>query len=282
MPDVGPCRPSSDATGVQTPLAARRPRRLTVVQRALLTLGVALGVPSGSGVLAATRASRPALTAARASRPALTAGAFDLITPATLQGSTTIADPAFPPPAARSATTPAPTAPASAETSPVTVVRTPAPSDPTTTAGPTTTGAAVRWPPGVEAMVAIPSLGIDLPVVEGGQAVIDEGVVAHYDGPGWLPPTPAGAVGTYWLAAHHVTHGSPFERLPSIRAGAPVMVITPRGTYTYSVTSLQVVGSAASYATVYGAQPTARLILLQTCLGATERLLVHGVLSATN
>jgi LPXTG-site transpeptidase (sortase) family protein len=141
---------------------------------------------------------------------------------------------------------------------------------------------AARSVPGQEATVVIPSLGIDLPVVEGGQAVIDEGVVAHYSGPGWRAATAAGAVGTYWLAAHHVTHGGPFERLPLIHVGASVIVVTPVHTYTYIVTSLQVVGTAATYATVYGTQPAARLALLQTCLGATERLLVHGVLTATS
>ena len=110
--------------------------------------------------------------------------------------------------------------------------------------------------------------------------MIDEGVVAHYEGPGWRPPVPAGAVGTYWLAAHHATHGAPFARLPAIRVGAQVIVATAGHTYTYTVTFLQVVGTSATYATVYGTQPTARVILLQTCLGATERLLVHGALTA--
>jgi sortase A len=161
----------------------------------------------------------------------------------------------------------------------------PIPSTTTSTIRPTTSlppsTVQVSSVPGEEATVLIPSLGIDLPVVGGGQSVIDEGVVAHYSGPGWRAPTAAGAVGTYWLAAHHVTHGGPFGRLPSIRVGAHVLVVTPVHTYTYTVTSLQVVGTTATYATVYGGDPAARLVLLQTCLGAVERLLVHGLLTAT-
>jgi sortase (surface protein transpeptidase) len=132
-----------------------------------------------------------------------------------------------------------------------------------------------------EATVVVASLGIDLPIVEGGQEVIDKGVVAHYRGPGWLTPTAAGAIGTYWLAAHEVTHGGPFDRLRAIRIGALVRVTTTADqTFVYTVTSLQVVGTTATHATVYGTDPTARLILLQTCLDAFHRLLVHGVLTA--
>jgi len=132
-----------------------------------------------------------------------------------------------------------------------------------------------------EATVVVASLGIDLPIVEGGQEVIDKGVVAHYRGQGWLTPTAAGAIGTYWLAAHEVTHGGPFDRLQAIRIGALVRVTTTVDqTFVYVVTSLQVVGTTATHATVYGTDPTARLILLQTCLDASHRLLVHGVLTA--
>jgi len=126
-------------------------------------------------------------------------------------------------------------------------------------------------------------LGIDLPVVGGGQAIVDRGLVAHYQGQGWLAPTPPGAVGTYWLAAHHLTHGGPFRRLPSARSGDVVQVVTSGGrTYTYVVTSIEVVGATASYATVYGTDQAARALLLQTCLSDTTRLLVHGRLVASS
>jgi sortase (surface protein transpeptidase) len=82
-----------------------------------------------------------------------------------------------------------------------------------------------------------------------------------------LTPTAAGAIGTYWLAAHEVTHGGPFGRLRAIPIGALARITTTADqTFVYTVTSLQVVGTTAAYATVYGADPTARLILLQTCL----------------
>jgi LPXTG-site transpeptidase (sortase) family protein len=132
---------------------------------------------------------------------------------------------------------------------------------------------------GSEAVVTIPSIGIRLPVFLGGQATIDRGLVTHYEGSGWRPPVPAGAGGTYWLAAHHSTHGSPFAALPNIRAGAVVIIDVVGGPeIRYQVTGSEVVGTSASDMTVYGADPTTPRILLQTCEGGDYRLLVHGVL----
>jgi LPXTG-site transpeptidase (sortase) family protein len=152
---------------------------------------------------------------------------------------------------------------------------------PPTTAPPTTVPPVVV-PTGAEGTVSIPRLGIDLPIRLGGQSVIDEGVVAHYTADGWRPPTAAGAVGTYWLAAHQQTHGSPFGSLPSVRVGDLVHVTTTTQTVTYTVTSTEVVLPDAGFGPVYGSDPSARVILLQTCLDHTRRLLVHGTLTATS
>src|SRR6202011_3833494 len=69
---------------------------------------------------------------------------------------------------------------------------------------------------GSEAFLTIPSIGIRLPVFLGGQATIDRGLVTHYEASGWRPPVPAGAAGTYWLAAHPSTPGSPLPAPPRI------------------------------------------------------------------
>jgi LPXTG-site transpeptidase (sortase) family protein len=138
----------------------------------------------------------------------------------------------------------------------------------------------VTSPDGTEAVVAIPSLGIDLPVIQGGQAVIDQGVVAHYTAPGWEPPVAAGAPGTYWLAAHHETHGAPFAVLPDVAIGAEIRVTTNARTFVYTVTSKEVVGLLPGDEVVYGTDPGASVILLQTCLDNTRRVLVHGTLTS--
>jgi len=141
--------------------------------------------------------------------------------------------------------------------------------------------ATVVSPPGTEATVSIPSLGIDLPVIEGGQSVIDEGVAAHYTADGWKEPVAAGAPGTYWLAAHHVTHGAPFEALPDIAVGAQIRITTNSQTFIYTVTSTEVVGLLPGDVAIYGTDEASPVILLQTCISDTRRFLVHGTLSAT-
>jgi LPXTG-site transpeptidase (sortase) family protein len=136
-------------------------------------------------------------------------------------------------------------------------------------------------PSGTEAVVSIASVGIELPVVSGGQSVIDRGVVAHYTAPGWEPPVPAGAPGTYWLAAHRTTHGGPFRTLTDVVAGAEIRVATGSQTFVYTVTSTEVTGLYPGDDAVYGTDPTAAVILLQTCIDGSRRLLVHGTLTAT-
>lgn len=50
--------------------------------------------------------------------------------------------------------------------------------------------------------------------------------------------------------------------------------------FTYVVTSLEVVFDDAGFGPVYGTDPAASVILLQTCLDHIQRLLVHGTLVA--
>jgi LPXTG-site transpeptidase (sortase) family protein len=256
-----------------TTATARRFRRLLVMSLALplAALSAAAIVPGLAGAHAtapvpqATRlsiATRPAVhlapipPATRATRPA---------TPPTTEMPPTTATP--PPTTTPPTITARPAAPATGLA-------------PAKAAVSTTSAAPVAVVAGEEATVAIPTLHIDLPVVEGGQSIIDEGVVAHYVGAGWLAPVAAGARGTYWLAAHHVTHGGPFDALPNIKIGDEVVVKTSSHTFVYTVTGTQVVGIYAGYGPVYGSDPSARKILLQTCLNATDRFLVHGVLTS--
>jgi len=97
----------------------------------------------------------------------------------------------------------------------------------------------------------------------------------------WRPPTDPGRPGTYWLAAHNSTHGSPFENLHAIAKGAEIRITQLDGTvFTYVVTSRDVVGTSTTLETVYGHDTTTPRILLQTCEGTSHRLLVHGTLTS--
>jgi LPXTG-site transpeptidase (sortase) family protein len=163
-----------------------------------------------------------------------------------------------------------------------------APEPTTTTVASTPPAPANAWTPpptpavpGQEATVEIPSLGVSVPVVRGGQDVIDRGVAAHYTGTQWRPPIEPGQPGTYWLAAHNSTHGAPFESLHAIAQGAEIRITEVDGTVlTYVVTARDTVGTATTFETVYGQDATASRILLQTCEGAARRLLVHGTLTS--
>jgi hypothetical protein len=69
--------------------------------------------------------------------------------------------------------------------------------------------------------------------------------------------------------------------LPAIGVGAEVRITTMSGiTATYTVTSRELVGNTATEATIYGPDRTTPRILLQTCQGESQRLLVHGVLAS--
>jgi sortase A len=82
------------------------------------------------------------------------------------------------------------------------------------------------------AVLAIPRLGLRVPVAEGVSkaAVLDKGYVGHY--PGTQQP---GQAGNFALAGHRNTHGEPFRYLPRLRRGDDIEVETRTATYTYDV-----------------------------------------------
>jgi LPXTG-site transpeptidase (sortase) family protein len=237
------------------PITARRCRRLLLASVA----AISIGLTGTTGAAAGTYEPRvmPAPPAA-----AVSAGAA-------LIGAAHVRDelPPEPAPAAEAVVAPQP------ELSPTPT--------PTPSPAPSPLAELAAVPDASEAMIVIPSVGIDLPIIQGGQSVIDQGVVAHYTAPGWEPPVAAGSPGTYWLAAHHTTHGAPFATLPDVAIGAEVRVTANGRTFVYTVTSKEVVGLLPGDEVVYGTNPRAPVILLQTCVDNTRRVLVHGTLTST-
>lgn len=257
-----------EATGC-SPRAARRGRRLLVASAGALSIGLVTASSfGGTATLAPTPPLENVRTVAMGDEAPTTdlQDSRDLVARVLVRGADA-ASPTPMEPATTAAVLPAvPVAPQEVPSAPVPIAEPPA---------------APPLPAGVEAMVTIVSVGINLPVVLGGQSVIDQGVAAHYTAPGWEPPVPAGGVGTYWLAAHHTTHGAPFGTLPDMAVGAEVHVDTGAQTFVYTVTSMEVTGLYPGDAAVYGTDPTAATILLQTCIDAERRLLVRGILTAT-
>ena len=86
--------------------------------------------------------------------------------------------------------------------------------------------------------IGIPSISVDRPLFEGvGQTVLAAG-------PGHWPGTAApGGWGNAVIAAHRDTHGAPFHDIDHIQVGDPVVLTTPAGTFTYTVTGSEVVAN---------------------------------------
>ena len=82
------------------------------------------------------------------------------------------------------------------------------------------------------AIVRIPRFGADyaVPVLEGTSDDVLAAGFGHVDG-----TADAGAVGSYALAAHRVTHGQPLRDMPDLEVGDRVVVETERTTYTYEL-----------------------------------------------
>lgn len=137
------------------------------------------------------------------------------------------------------------------------------------------------------ALLRIPQFGRawQLAVVQG------TGVSQLLLAPGHVPGTALpGQIGNFAVAAHRVTAGNPFWRLPSLRIGSWIDVETITGTYEYKVTS-KPTWVPASDLDVLAAVPfhpgepaRQRQITLITCdppWTGTSRVIVTGVLVRT-
>lgn len=82
------------------------------------------------------------------------------------------------------------------------------------------------------AVLAVPRLGLRVPVAEGISKanVLNHGYVGHY--PGTAQP---GRAGNFAVAGHRNTHGEPFRYVNRLRRGDTLTVRTREATYTYVV-----------------------------------------------
>lgn len=123
-------------------------------------------------------------------------------------------------------------------------------------------------------VIDIPAIALDQVVVEG----VDERQLAL--GPGHYPGTPLpGEAGNAAIAGHRTTYGHPFYSLDALRTGDAIVLTTPQGAFSYSVTGEAVVDptDVSVIAPTSGTQLT-----LTTCnprYSAEQRLVVHAVLA---
>jgi sortase A len=146
------------------------------------------------------------------------------------------------------------------------------------------------------AIVEIPAFGrhYAVPVLEGTDSDILAVGYGHFTG-----TAGPGRIGNYVLAAHRVTHGEPLRRMPELKAGDVVRILTRQRTYTYRLISGGadlIVPMTASWVTTPvphnpsgGIEPPQRtgqrLITLTTCaelFHTDNRMIAFGVLERTD
>lgn len=133
------------------------------------------------------------------------------------------------------------------------------------------------------AIMRIPRFGADWiqPIVQG--ANLDELAAGIGHAAGTAMP---GQVGNFAVAGHRTTHDKPFNKIATLRPGDLITVETATDTYTYKVTSHQIV--APTDVAVFdpvpnkpGAKPTVAMLTMSSChpeYSASERYVVHAVL----
>ncbi|MGH9125942.1 MAG: sortase [Acidimicrobiales bacterium] len=131
----------------------------------------------------------------------------------------------------------------------------------------------------------IPSLGVDVVVVEGTTANALRAGAGHYVG----YPLPCTA-GNVPIAGHRTTYGKPFTNLDQLKPGDDIILTTPVGTCTYKVDQapftvlpddLAVVSMPPNPTPPAGTQNGGYLLTLTTCTpkgSASHRLIVQAAM----
>ncbi len=120
--------------------------------------------------------------------------------------------------------------------------------------------------------IRIPKIGLVHPIYEG----ITLTVIDH--GPGhWPGSAMPGQLGNVVFAGHRVTHTHPFRNIDQLVPGDLIQFVMPDGTYTYKMTSQQIVNPSDTW--IVNPTPDATLTLF-ACHPpgfATHRIVVKGV-----
>jgi sortase A len=121
--------------------------------------------------------------------------------------------------------------------------------------------------------ITIPKIGLVHPIFEG----ITLTVIDH--GPGhWPGSAMPGHRGNTVFPGHRVTHTHPFLNLDQLSPGDAVIFRTADGTFTYQVTSIQIVKPTDMWVTDPTPTPTFTLIACHPKHSAAQRIVVKGKL----
>lgn len=124
--------------------------------------------------------------------------------------------------------------------------------------------------------IQIPKIGLDQRVHEGVEQMVIDAGPAH-----WPGTAAFGSWGNVVFAGHRTTHTEPFLRVAELAPGDEIILSDPSGTYTYHVTSTQVVANTALWIVD---QTPGRTMTIFTChpIGSSaQRFIVRAELVST-
>jgi len=105
------------------------------------------------------------------------------------------------------------------------------------------------------------------------------------NGPGHFPETPLpGQLGNSAVAGHRTTYGEPFRNLDELADGDEIIVTMPYGTFTYIVTSTEIV-DPSDREVIATTDPDIATLTLTTChpeYSASQRLIIHAQLDVAS
>ena len=132
-----------------------------------------------------------------------------------------------------------------------------------------------QLPGSAYAAIVIPSIGLDMIVVEG------TGYQDLKEGPGHYPDTadPWEETGRVAIAGHRTTYLAPFNDLGELLSGDTIELLTPYGTFAYEVTRNYVIPAEGSGVVLE--QTTKPTLVLTTCnpkFASYQRLIVEAEL----
>lgn len=125
--------------------------------------------------------------------------------------------------------------------------------------------------------IQIPSIDVDAPVVQGdGWEQLKKGVAQHT---GSANP---GQSGNMVLSAHNDVFGEIFRYLDQLERGDQIIVYTPQHSFTYIITSIQIVKPTDVEVMVSTPNPTVTLISCYPYMVDNQRIVVQASLQSDN
>jgi sortase A len=123
--------------------------------------------------------------------------------------------------------------------------------------------------------IQIPSIGVDAPVVQGdGWEQLKKGVGQHV---GSVNP---GQPGNLVASAHNDVFGEIFRYLDQLKRGDQIIVYTPQRSYTYIVTSIEIVEPTDVQVMASTTNATITLISCYPYLVDNQRIVVQATLQS--